>query len=102
VLGDAGVAAIFVTQFQRSQQTAEPLATDLGLAPAIVDDVGLTVSSIRGLSSALVALVIGHTNTLPEIVSGLGGPTVPTIGATEFDRLFVLARGRLARLRYGA
>jgi phosphohistidine phosphatase SixA len=102
VLADTGIGAIFVTHFQRSQQTAEPLASDLTLVPAVIDDVGGVVAAIRTLPSSSVALVIGHTNTLPEISAALGGVSFPAIGATEFDRLFVLARGRLTRLRYGA
>lgn len=34
----AGIATIFVTPLQRTQQTAAPLARLLGLAPVIVDD----------------------------------------------------------------
>ena len=34
VLRDTGIEAIFVTQFQRTQQTARPLAADLGIVGA--------------------------------------------------------------------
>jgi hypothetical protein len=44
----------------------------------------------------------GHTNTVPDIIGGLGGPAIPVIGAREFDNFFVLAEGRLIDLRYGA
>jgi phosphohistidine phosphatase SixA len=102
VFGDTGIQAIFVSEFLRTQQTAAPLAGDLGLIPAVIADTVATVSAIRALPSSAAALVIGHTNTLPAIASGLGASSFPTIGATEFDRLFVLNRGRLTALRYGA
>ena len=35
LLRDAGVKDIFVTQFVRTQQTAEPLAKKIGLHPAL-------------------------------------------------------------------
>ena len=102
MLGDADIGAIFVTQFLRTQQTAEPLAADLGITPAVIDDVDLLVTSIRARPSESRALVVGHTNTVPGVISGLGGPPIAAIGATEFDNLFALAEGRLIHLRYGA
>jgi broad specificity phosphatase PhoE len=102
VLGDAGISAIFVSQFQRTQRTAKPLAADLGLVPTVLGDAARAVAAIRKLPSAAVVLVVGHTTTLPDISAGLGGPAIPAINLTDFDHLFVHARGRLTHLRYGA
>jgi phosphohistidine phosphatase SixA len=102
VLGDAGVGAIFVSPRLRTQQTAAPLAAQLGIASTVLADADATVAAIRGLPASAVALVVGHTDTLPAIASGVGSEPLPAIGATEFSRLFVLTRGRLMRLRYGA
>lgn len=102
VLGNARVSAIFVTQRRRTQRTAKPLARDLGIAPAVIGDAASVVAAIRKLPASAVALVIGHTTTLPEISSGLGGPAIPAIDLGEFDHLFVHSQGRLTHLRYGA
>ena len=104
VLGDTHVSSIFVTQFRRTKQTAKPLAAQLGIVPTVIkqDDVALLTQTIQALPADAVALVIGHTTTLTDICAGLGGPPLPAIGPTEFDRLFVLAKGVLAQLRYGA
>jgi hypothetical protein len=32
---------------------------------------------------------VGHSNTVPEIIKLLGGGSVPPIGDSEYDRLFV-------------
>jgi broad specificity phosphatase PhoE len=102
VLGDAGVAAILVTSLQRSRQTAAPLAAALALTPAVVvDPVPDAVAAIRAQPAGAAVLVVGHTNTVPETIAALGGPADVTIGDDEFDRLFVLANGRLVALRYG-
>lgn len=101
VLGDAGVTAIFVSSLQRTQSTAQPLAGDLGLQVVVQDDTASVAAAIRGLGNTGTALVVGHTNTLPDVVVRLGGPPVTPIAATEFDRLVVLASGRLCTLRYG-
>jgi phosphohistidine phosphatase SixA len=102
VLRDAGLDAIYVTRWQRTQQTAAPLAADLGITPTQVDAAVDVVAAIQARPPSSAALVIGHTNTVPDIIAGLGGPAGVTIEATEFDRLFVLLRGRLSQLRYGA
>lgn len=102
VLGDAGIQAIFVSEFLRTQQTAAPLAEDLGLTPTALADPGAIVAGIRALPSSSAALVVGHTNTLPDIATQLGAASLPAIGATEFDRLFIQDRSRVTALRYGA
>jgi hypothetical protein len=102
VLADTGISAIFVTFLQRSQATAVPLAKALNITPAVIDEVDGVVTGAEKLPSSTVVLVIGHTNTPPEICVGLGGPALPPIDADEFDRLFVVAGERAAHLRYGA
>ena len=103
VLADADIGAIFITQYRRSRQTAEPLAADLGITPKVIDEVARIVEAIRTLPADSVALVVGHSDTVPEIIVRLGGPKIPEgIGEDEFDHLFVQAGRRLAHLRYGA
>jgi broad specificity phosphatase PhoE len=99
VLRDAGVGAIFVTTLRRTQETAEPLAGDLGIAPAVIDDVDDLLAAIRALPQDTCALVVGHTDTIPGVIAGLGGPPIAAIGHAEFDNLFVLAP-ELVHLRY--
>jgi phosphohistidine phosphatase SixA len=104
VLKDAGVTAIYVTSLKRTQQTAAPLAKALGVTPVVLpanDTPGLLarLKSERG-----VALVVGHSNTVPEIVKGLGIDQAVTVADNEFDRLFVIVRQagspQLVALRY--
>jgi len=100
-LGDVGITAIFVTSWQRTQLTAQPLASDLGLSPVVQDSVAATVAAVRALPRSTAVLLVGHSNTVPELITGLGAPSISPITAGEFDRLLVLVRGRLASLRYG-
>jgi broad specificity phosphatase PhoE len=101
VLGDTGLEAIFVTKWQRTQLTARPLAADLGIDPTQIDAASEVVAAIRAQPSSSTVLVVGHTNTVPEIISGLGGPSGLVIEPTQFDRMYVFSR-RLTQLRYGA
>lgn len=106
MLADSGVDEIIVTEYKRTQQTAAPLAARVRLKPTVIpaaDTDGL-VKAIRARKSGVV-LVIGHSNTLPAIIAGLGGPTV-TISDPDYDNLFVLtvgaAQSSLLRMHYGS
>jgi broad specificity phosphatase PhoE len=101
VLSDSGITAIFVTSLRRSRETARPLADDLGLQSIVEDDPAAIVDTIRARDGSTTILVIGHTNTVPDLVSQLGGPAITPIATTEFDRLLVLANHGLCSLRYG-
>jgi broad specificity phosphatase PhoE len=106
MLADAGVDAIYVTELQRTQQSAAPLAARTHVKPTMIpaDDTDQLIKAIRGRQSGVV-VVIGHSNKLPAIIAGLGGPKV-TIPETEYDNLFVLTVGAtqssLLRMHYGS
>jgi broad specificity phosphatase PhoE len=102
-LKDSGVSAIFVTDLKRTQQTAAPLAKLLHLEPAIVPakDSAVLVAKLRALTAN--ALVVGHGNTIPDIIKALGIATPISIEENDYDNLFVLvldAKPRLIRLHY--
>jgi broad specificity phosphatase PhoE len=103
MLKDAGVGAIYVTEFKRTQQTAAPLSKALGI-PVTTVPARETAALVEKLkSSKETVLVVGHSNTVPEIVKGLGIPDAPTIAETEYDNLLIVSAGpnpRLLRVRY--
>lgn len=103
MLGDAGIRAIYVTEFRRTQDTARPLAARLGLSVQQLPsrDTGQLVSSLRAEHANDIVLVVGHSNTVPAIVRSLGGPEV-TIADDEFDNLFIVVPGigTLTRIRF--
>jgi len=107
VLRDEGIDAIFVTSFQRTQQTAAPLAAAAGITPIIYDagSPDQAVDAILADHPGQRILVIGHSNTLDDLAAGLGAAGVPELGEQSFDRLFVIHRfgaaPHLDRLRYG-
>jgi 2,3-bisphosphoglycerate-dependent phosphoglycerate mutase len=108
VLGQCGVQVIHQTEFRRTQQTAAPLAADMGLTPVQLpsaDVVGL-VAAIQGTERGKVIVVVGHSNTVPDIINQLTGITVPAITEPEFDNLYqvILPRcgsKRVLHMEYG-
>src|SRR3974390_703296 len=75
MLADSGVDAIYATELQRTQQTAAPLAERVHVKPTVIpaNDTALLVKTIRARDKGVV-VVVGHANTLPEIIAALGGP----------------------------
>ncbi len=110
VLEKSGISAIYTSEATRTQQTVAPTANLLGIVPvamAAADVAGL-VRAIRRDHSGQSVLVVGHSDTVPQIIAEFGGPNV-VIGANEYDNLYVLtlcrcrwARVRLTNLQYGA
>ncbi len=103
VLKDARISAIFVTELRRTRQTAAPLAQRLGLTPQVIqaNNSAQLIARLHAASGNI--LVVGHTNTIPDVIRGLGIPTPIQIGENDFDNLFLLVRDptpRLIRLHY--
>ena len=92
LLKDAGITAIYTTQYKRTLQTAEPLAKALGIKPTIVDAKN-TASLVEKLKSGGNALVVGHSNTVGEVIRQLGVSESTSVGDQEYDNLFVVFRG---------
>ena len=76
LLRSAGVTEIVATEFRRTQSTAAPLAKQLGLTPEIIKalEVDALVARLRRASPDAVMLVVGHSNTLPMILTASAGP----------------------------
>jgi broad specificity phosphatase PhoE len=113
-LREARVDAIITTQFQRTKQTAEPLASALSLQMETVaaqgpapDHATAVANAVRAKGAGKSVLVVGHSNTVPAIVAALGGPKFKDLCDDEYDNLFVVvlrdgSPARFARARYGA
>ena len=107
MLALSGVTAIYTTQYQRSIQFAAPFARALKIVP-VVNSAGDTAGLLKKIATHAagdVLLVVGHSNTVPLILKGLGYPGEIAIEETEFDHFFVLvlkAQGApaLVRLKY--
>ena len=91
MLGDTDIQQIFVSDLQRTQQTAAPLAKQRQLKPVAIplSTPDALIEAIRSGKAANV-LVVWHGTTLPGILRALGAPEVPPIAEPEYDRLYIL------------
>jgi broad specificity phosphatase PhoE len=103
LLRDAGIQAIYVTEYLRTQQTANPLAAKLGLKPVQIPQKN-TMELIRKMieqHEGDIILVVNHSSTIPGLIKTLGGPNI-SITDYEYDNLFIFAPASrtLTRIRF--
>src|SRR6266436_5548984 len=103
MLKDANITAIYTTEFKRTQQTAAPLAKALGITATTVPakDTAALIAKLRGSNSN--ALVVGHGNTVPDLIKALGISEPINIAENDYDNLFAVVldqKTHLIRLHY--
>jgi len=96
-LSKVPLSAIYSSDYKRTRDTAAPVANDKSLDVIIYDP-----RDLDGLSNILsaqngVILVVGHSNTTPQLAKLLGGePGEPIVEKTEYDRLYRVVRNGVA------
>ena len=112
-LAGARVSSVITTNFPRTQLTARPLMDAIGQTPIVVRAAGAAhvdsvAAAVRRRPAGEVVLVVGHSNTIPPIVTALGGPALPDLCDSQYSTMFILeypAAGgppRFIRASYGA
>lgn len=97
--GDKKLAAIYVTDFRRTRQTAAPLAAARRLTPIIYGPAPSPDFLARLRAAKGPVLVVGHSNTVPDIVAGLGGERPGEIAHDDFGGLWAIGGGRTIAVR---
>jgi len=105
MLRSAGIKHVFTTEFLRTPQTAAPAAEAMHLEITVIPgrDQDPVITRIRQAQGNV--LVVGHSNTVPELLKKLGLKDDIKIEDSEYDNLFVVVRlergdPTLIRLRY--
>ena len=110
VLGSVKLDAIYTTPYERTRQTAAPLAAKVGVEPIEIDAdktyAAEMVKLIREKHEGETLLVVGHSNTTIDVIRALGAAAEAMPDST-YDDLFVVtlvagAPPKLLALRYGA
>jgi 2,3-bisphosphoglycerate-dependent phosphoglycerate mutase len=103
ILKDSQITAVFVTEFKRTQETAAPTARAAHVSPTVIpaNNIGVLVEKLRTLNGN--ALVVGHGNTIPDLLRALGIATPVSIPEDDYAEIFAVVRGdalQLLRLHY--
>jgi broad specificity phosphatase PhoE len=108
MLADAGITEIYATDTARARDTAKPLADRLKLQIQTYDtgggmsgavDARPFVGSIRKDHAHDVVLVVGHSNTIPDLLRALGCAERISLAADQYDDVFA-GGSTLVRLKY--
>jgi broad specificity phosphatase PhoE len=110
VIGTVPISAIYSTDLQRTLATAEPTKNRLKLNTEIYSDPTSLAETIYRNHPGDTVLVVGHSNTIPQLIEAIGGhnfySATPTI--EDFDNLFIVYRpvsgdsATVLNLQYGA
>ena len=89
-------STIIVSSLKRTAETAVVVSAKTGIMPTVIPIGGAT--HVADVAAAVrkgtgVVLVVGHSNTVPAIVTALGGPTLPDICDASYATMFVLTPG---------
>ncbi|MEQ1515946.1 MAG: phosphoglycerate mutase family protein [Usitatibacteraceae bacterium] len=93
MLAASRITTIYTTQYKRTVLLAAPTAKRMGVTPTVVDgkDTETLLAKIRAHAKDDVVLVVGHSNTVPAIIKGLGHSAPIVVREDEFDNLFIVA-----------
>lgn len=90
---------IYTTPYNRTRQTAGPLAESKGITvkeyiPAATQ---LFINTILAQNQGKVVVIVGHSNTISDMVKVLSNNTLNvTISETQFDNIFITKNSAMA------
>jgi len=100
-LKDAKITAVFTSPTERARQTATPTADEFKVSIKTIkaDDYQAIASAANDAAKSGDVLIVGHSNTVPQIVKAVGNTDV-SVGNSDYDWLFLIDQGGVARLHY--
>ncbi len=105
LLRDVSLTHIHSSNYIRTRETAAPTASQAGLEVATYDARALEDFAMELKATPGRHLVVGHSNSTPQLVAALGGDPHGEIQTMEYDRLYLLSMGptgvKTVLLRFG-
>jgi len=106
ILKDAHLDAVYATQYKRTQLTGLPAARQAGLTmqirEATKENAGTYAADLSKEISkkyrGKTVLIVGHSNTVPDIVKHIAGVDIAPIDDGTFDRLYIITLAKKTRL----
>ena len=85
------IKVIWSSDYRRSRDTAGPLISNLGLELSLYDPHDLPALAKTLLDNRSNALVVGHSNTTPELTRLLCQCVISGMDESEYERLIVVS-----------
>lgn len=93
MLTDAPISAVYTTPYNRTRETAAPVAEAHGVEPTDVSPRSQFNGELRKRLLAAddsASVVVGHSNTIPPLVNSLAGSDFPTHSEAVYDRFYIV------------
>ena len=90
---DKSLEAVYSTDFRRTLHTATPLAKPHGLTVQLYPPKPPEHLAARLLSARQNAVVVGHSNTIPQLAILLTGLPIAPMPDTEYDLIYIITLG---------
>ncbi len=111
-LSGAKVTRVLVTSLKRTHQTASPIVEAAGVSVFPVSLEGGTAAHVARVAAEArqagpnaTVLIVGHSNTVPEIARALGDPAPRALSDCDYDKMTILDLSgdapRVFHTRYG-
>ena len=92
LLSDTQLSAVYATPYRRTQQTAVPTANAHGISVSTYEaatPAAQFATQLRAThANGETVLVVGHSNTVPDIAAALSGQQTDAMPEVEFNRLY--------------
>jgi broad specificity phosphatase PhoE len=90
---DFNIKGVFATKTRRAMQTAQPLAdfVKVPVRPYDPRDIAGLVAAVEAVPGSV--LVVGHSNTVPDLVAAFGGRKPPPLGEADYGTIYQVAVG---------
>jgi broad specificity phosphatase PhoE len=85
---DKGLTHVLSSDYHRTRDTATPIAKSLGLKVEEYDPRHQAVLAMMLENKPGTYLIVGHSNTLPELTLLLGGEDIGAWSEAEYDQFF--------------
>ena len=84
--------AIYVSATRRARESAAPAAARFGLTLKEYDPRNTAAMLERVRAEAGTVLVVGHSNTVPDVVEGLGGTRPADLTEADYGQVWIVSR----------
>ncbi|HXP64338.1 MAG TPA: histidine phosphatase family protein [Steroidobacteraceae bacterium] len=91
---------IYVSDTLRSRSTAAPLAARLGISVTVApnNDSKRLANRVLSENSGKRVMIVGHTNTVPELVAALSGRgDIPGMDEKDYGVMYIVTVPRIGR-----
>ncbi|MES2441817.1 MAG: phosphoglycerate mutase family protein [Pseudomonadota bacterium] len=87
------LTAIYVSDYKRTRQTAAPLAAARGITVKLYNPADTPALIARVRAEPGRVLIVGHSNTVPDIVEQLGGIRPEALAHPDFGDIWSVENG---------